>query len=35
MHAMEAQSARMMKYDQMIDSNIGSAVGFASVVFYG
>jgi hypothetical protein len=34
LHAMEAKAARLVKYDQMIDSNIGSSVGFASVVFY-
>lgn len=35
LHVMEAKEGRLVKYDQMIDPHIGSAVGFASVVFYG
>jgi hypothetical protein len=34
LHVMEAKEGRLIKYDQMIDSHVGSAVGFASVVFY-
>ncbi|MCS6860331.1 MAG: AmmeMemoRadiSam system protein B [Abditibacteriales bacterium] len=34
LHVIAAKAGRLVKYDQMIDSHIGSAVGFASVVFY-